>query len=355
MSGKYVFQTISGDHLVWHPELGEGDNRDNYAEWLWIDGQAENGYHYSVGLFQARPDVGDPEAGIDTPDNLRWPTVDLRVLAPDGKVRRAVRKYPPELFNPEPYGGIWENTTFKWNLAPDGLPAGYEANASVDDIEINITAKTVITGVHFSRQDHGFTYYHPVKKLALGWWPLVPRAEVEGTIKVGGTSVDAKGIAYLEKQLTNIPNSFGGGAQNMWFWGHFFAGDYTAVWTDSAASEHFRYKHFTPFVMWEGSDMVLGTFQLANCAEKFDVHPITETLYPAIESLRATDGEVNVTAQFGPGPVVEHRRPGTLVYVRQCSPVNVQLSRDDKVVEISGTAIREWGAGANWFPFDRLK
>jgi len=62
-----------------------------------------------------------------------------------------------------------------------------------------------------------------------------------------------------------------------------------------------------------------------------------------------------VTAQFGPGPVVEHRRPGTLVYVRQCSPVNVQLSRDDKVVEISGAAIREWGAGANWFPFDRLK
>jgi hypothetical protein len=232
----------------------------------------------------------------------------------------------------------------------------------VDDMQLKISAKAIATGLQFSDEEHGYSYYNPMKKIALGWWPLVPRAEIKGTLTFKGSVIDVKGLAYCEKQLSNMPSSFGGGAQNVWHWGHFFADDYTAAWTDSAASKSFCYRHFSPVAIWKGSDLVLSTFQAACSVEKFDINPVSKTLYPEFESLRASEGDTMLTAQYQPGIVMDYYQPsnpelGTiaLTYVRQVCPVNMQLTRGDEVVEVTGTAIREWGSGPDWFPYKRLK
>ena len=355
MPRKYTFRKLTGSNLGWHPELREGEGADYYGEWFWLDGQLEGGYQYSMGLFARRP------GGI-SPEGKNWPSVELHILTPDGEVHHATEDYPPESFKPEPWGGAWGHNTFTGRLGPDGMPEGYALKVSVGNIGVDITARAVASGVQFSDEEHGYTYYHPYKNLALAWWPLVPRAEVEGTITIDGKAAKVRGLAHCERQLANLPNAFGGGGQAIWFWGHFYAGDYTAVWTDSAASERSKYRHFTPFVLWKGGDVVLSTYQFACVVEKFGIDPVTGLLYPVVESLRASDGHTGLTAQLLPGKIIDFftlEGPPSApekrgVYFRQHCDVRVQVSRWDEIEEIGGTSTHEFGAGADWFPFEIL-
>ena len=352
---RNTFRRITGSDLGWHPELGEGEGAERYSEWLWLDGQLEGGYQYSLGLFSTWPQ-GMEE--YEDPEKSRWPTVALYVLTPEGKVHRGREVYPPESFKPEPFGGTWANNTFTGKLKPDGTPEGYDVKVSVGDVGVNLTARAVAIGLQFTDQERGYTYYHPFRNIALGWWPLVPRAEVEGTLTIEGRPVKVSGLGYVERQLTNMPGSFGGGSQAWWSWGHFYADDYTAVWTDSAASEHYRYRHFSPFALWKGSELILSTFQFTCYVEKFGIEPELGNIYPAVESLRASDGNVELTAQLLPGRISDCFKlgPGQQgVYTRQFCDVDIQLRRWDEVELARGTAVHEFGAGEHWFPFSRLK
>lgn len=350
MPRRNTFRRITGINLGWHPWLGEGESGGNYADWLWLDGQLEGGYQYSMGMFGARP------GGTVESERRGGPTVDLHILAPDGKAHHGTESYPPEAFKPEPFGGTWGDNTFKGRLGPDGMPEGYDLKVSVGDVGVDLTARAVAIGLQFSDEEHGYSYYHPIKNIALGWWPLVPRAEVEGTLTIEGKPVKVSGLAYVERQLTSMPTSFGGGGQAWWTWGHFYAGEYTAIWTDSASSEHFQYRHFSPFALWKGSELVLSTFQFTCYVEKFGIDADSGMLYPVVESLRASDGNVELRAQLLPGKINHIFRLGEAgVYCRQYCDVNMQLRRWDDVEQDSGTAVHEFGAGGHWFPFDRLK
>jgi hypothetical protein len=367
MARKYKARDINSTNLAWHTELGENENAANYSEWVWVeghtevDGQSKTAYHFTIAWYWAIPNQAGQSG--ETATDSRWPAIQFILLTPDGKKYGDYKTFSPESFKPDEFGGgTWAHNTFRWRLTPEGMPLGYDINLSIFDIQLNISAKAIATGLQFSDEDHGYSYYHPVKKIALGWWPLVPRSEIEGTLTFQGSVVNIKGLAYCEKQLSNMPLSFGGGAQNMWHWGHLFAGDYTVAWTDSAASKNFRYRHFSPVAVWKGSDLVLGTLQAACCVEKFNIHPVTKSLYPEIESIRAADGDMEFAAQFQPGKIIEshsplEHKPGqlSLTYVRQICPVDIQVTRGDKVEEARGTAAREWGSGPDWFPYDRLK
>ena len=348
MPRRYTFRRISKTNLAWHPELGEGENAKGYADWLWLDGQLEGDYQYSMGMFGARPGVEGTVPG--------GPTIELHILTPDGKAHHGGETFPPESFKPEAFGAAWGDNKFAGKLKPDGTPEGYDLKVSVGDVGVDLSARTVATGLVFSDEEHGYTYYHPGRKTALAWWPLVPRAEVEGTLTIEGKPVKVSGLSYVERQITNIPQSFGGVGQAWWTWGHFYAGDFTAVWTDSAASEHYQYRHFSPFALWKGSELVLSSFQFTAYIEKYGIDEDSGALYPVVESLRASDGNVELRAQLLPGKINHvFRLGGTGVYCRQYCPVNIQLRRWDDVEEASGTAVHEFGAGGGWFPFDRLK
>lgn len=359
MTRAYTFRNINSSNLAWHPELAKGDGAKYYGSWLWLDGELEGGYQYSAGLF-ARTPTG---AKLDIiPEKRDWPYIELTISDRNGKLYRESESYPPETFKPCPFGGVWRQNKLIGRLRPDGMPDSYELELSIGKIGLNLVAHTVATGVQFSEEEHGYSYYNPVRNLAMGWWPLVPRADVEGSLTIEGNTFRAKGLSYCERQLSNIPSTFGSGGQRMWFWGHFFAGDYTAVWTDSAASEHYNYRHFTPFVLWKRGDVILSTFNFSCCAEKFDVDPSTGRLYPKVETLRASDGMRELTAQLDSGKIIDSRALEGLpsasdkqgVYCRQFCVMRMQLKLWDKTEETFGTAIHEFGGGPDWFPFNRL-
>ena len=348
MTKRNTFRKISSINLGWHSWLGEGENAKTYADWLFCEGEL-GGYQFGIMFYSARPDeVGDEDA--------RHPGIELTCLTPDRERLCFVENFARETFKPAPFGVAIGNNVLDGKLGSDGMPQGYDVKVSIGDIIIDLTARAVATGLQFSDEEHGYSYYNPVKNAALGWWPLVPRAEAEGAITFKGKQVKGKGTTYLERQLTNIPNSFGSGGQVWWSWGHFTAGDYTAVWTDSAASEHYQYRHFSPFALWKGSDLILSTFQFNIYVERFGIDPVSGYLKPEVVGLRAVDGNVELRAQILPGEVGQSMQLGEVgQYTRQYCPVNMQLRRWDDEDEASGIAAHEFGMGDNWFPFERLK
>jgi hypothetical protein len=334
MARVYTFRQTSSNELGWHPELGPGEGAGNYNEWFWLDGQFDEGYHYSLGLF------GGARKSIS-----------LNIMSPDGTMHRGEQQFPDDAFKAEPFGAAWGDNKVLGKLAPDGQPESFELRLAAGDVAVDMFCKAVVVpGVKFTEDEPGYSYYNPLRKMALGWWPLVPKADADGALTVGGKRVKVKGGVYLERQLASMP--LGGGAgqktgQAVWCWGHFYAGDYTAVWTDSAASEHYRYRHFTPFVLWKGNQVILSTFQFAGYVEKFGADNETGIPYPVVESLKASDGITELTAQFLPGKIIDHRG----WYCRQYSDVDVQVRRWGETESLRGASTHEWGAGAGWLPW----
>lgn len=344
MPKEYTFRRITPHEVRWQTELGDGEGADKYRDWFYFDGHFdEHGYSCSISLHN-REFFGGPQ-----------PEIEMYFLTPDGPIHR-IELFPIGSFKPEPFGASWgPANVFEGKMGLNGQPESYHMKVSAGDISVDFTCRAVVTGVKFVDAEPGYTYYHPVKKMALGWWPLVPRAEAEGTVTIGEKTVKVKGLAYLERQLACMP--LGGGAgertgQALWCWGHFFAGDYTALWTDSAASEHYGYSHFTPFVLWKGNTPIMSTYQFAGYVEKFAISPENGLPYPLVETIKASDGIREVTAQLVNGSMLLHMELAPQAwYSRMYSDVNVQIRHWGEMEQVKGRSLHEWGCTGSWFPY----
>ncbi len=349
---RNVFQYINSSNLGWHLDLAKGEEAKDYSEWFWAEGELKNGYQYSVGFFTSTP----PNMELTTPDKVAFPYIQIFFHAPDGINYKASDTFPKEAFKPDVFGVAIRNNVFDGKINENGLPVSYTMKMSLDNLELDVTAKVIATGIKFNDSKLGYSYYHPKKNIALGRWPLVPRAEISATLKIDGKSISSKGLGYLERQVMNMPNAFGGGGQHMWYWGHLFGDDYTAVWTDSAASDNRNFKHFAPFVLYKGSHVVFSSFNLACCTEQW-VYDASGKLYPSVVSMRASDGVKDVNVQLWKGetsavheianPVHPDKRGR---YTRQYCDITRQISSWDDLTEVKGKAIHEFGGGEYWDP-----
>lgn len=354
MPRTYSFRNPNAEVLRWHPELREGELESDYFELIWNDIHLQEGYQIGLGFFARPPAYYErvdrwKEEWEGHRERSNWPAVELHIAGPDEKMHTAVKSFPPESFQPKPWGVTLGDNAFDGILTPKGMPDSYHIRTALGDIGVDLEAKVIAGGVRFVEDEHGYSYYNPVKNRALGWWPLVGRSEVSGTITVEGRPVKVSGLAYCERQLGNLPSSTQSG-QAWHFWGHFFAGEYSAVWTDSASSEHFNYRHFTPLVLWKGNEVLLSTFQSACYAERFG--PDSDGVpYPTVESLKASDGITELTAQLVNGKLIS--RMGA--YHRQYSEAHVQIKRWGETTEVSGSSTHEWNCAPEWFPgvFDK--
>ena len=350
MPRSYTFKTITENNLAWHPELG-----GEYYDWLWLDGWSEDGYTYGL-TMAVRLDMAAQVVG---PENKDLPLIDCLVTSPEGVTHRVARAFPVEEFKTEePWGVTIAGNSCIGTLAPDGKPAGYRIKVGLDGVGIDVSARAVAVGMQFVEAEHGYTYYHPVKNVGVGWWPLVVRAEMEGTVTFHGATVPVKGLAYCERQLGNM--SFEATMAH-WFWGHFYAGDYTAIWTDAASPERMQYRHFSPFILYKGGDPILCTHNLALSAEKFELDPENGMPCPVAQTLHATQGDTEITAVLHRGVIIEREclvdTAGTVFtgenpggYFRQVCPIDLQVRRWDRVEQLQGTCQHEFGWMSQWFP-----
>lgn len=346
MSSK-VFRHVTADEAAWRTELGADDPA--YVELMWLDALLDDGSRLGIGLYRSRPyDGGRPAVTV----NLLQPGLDFTEVH---------ATFEPDDFTPLPFGGTWgEAVTLQGVLDPDGRPESFTVSLKIDTIEVELTCAVVCTGMKFTSASPGYTHHRPETGAAVGWWPLAPRADATGTIAVDGTSVPVSGRVHLEKQLSSLPLAGDHGAasaQSIWTWGHFTCGEYTGLWTDSAASEHLGFRHFTPFVLYRGSEPLLSTFAFASYVERFRRDPTTGVVGPEVVTLRANEGDRDLFARLVDGRVSDQFQlngvPGAH-YCRQVGRIEIELRHWGRTTRMMGDVVHEWGTQAGNFPFAEM-
>ncbi len=342
-----TFRSINQNQLAWHSELA-GDR----LEWLYLDGCMENGYTYDM-LFASKMEMAENIVG---PEKKDLPLIDCHITNPEGKTQRAAVAFPIEELSLEPWGVRIGQNSLTGSLTPDGQPSGYSVRVVHDDFGIDITAKAVVTGIKFVEEEHGYMFYDPATNFAVGYWPLIPRAEIEGTLTFHGQTVPVKGLGWCERQ---VGNEVFAGWISKWLWGHGWAGDYTVLWTSVASTAATQYRHWSPMVLWKGSDIILSTHNVAHNVERYEIDPEIGMPYPAIETVHATEGNVELNAMVSPRTIIMRElmteNPGTSpekpgCYFRQHSDFDMEIRRLDRLEQIRGTLIRESGWIDQLFP-----
>jgi len=317
------------------------------ADWFFIDGIFDNVEYL----------------GFTAANGVSFPWIVQINAADEGKIIKDEILKDEVLFEPAPFGGKWgEVGLINGRLGPDGMPEGFDLKFQSENISFDLTCKAVVGGVKMSDEQPGFTMFEPKLKMGVGWWPLVTKAEAEGTITIKGKTKKVKGLLHMERQCASLGFGDSSGtdaptAQSVWTWGHLWAGDYTAVWTDSAASKQFGYKHFSPFILWKGDEIVMCTYNFASQIESFIMHEPSGLPCPAVETFRGSDGITDVVAVTEPGLIVERdAETGVPWYTRQVSDVTLRIKNTklDVTEKLEGKAIHEWGCFTEWMPWPSL-
>jgi len=349
----YTVKNINKNQLGWHLNMG-----GEVIDFIFADGWMENGYKYNF-LFACKLEGLEPLVG---PEKKDWPIVTLLITSPEGETQQIFKPYPPNEFKAEPWGVTIGNNVFKGSLTTEGMPAGYEVKMDVDDIGLDITAKALCTGVRFVEEEHGYMFYDQGKDIGVGWWPLVPRASVKGTVKFQGKKVKVEGLGHIERQVGNRDGRLMSDWNSHWFWGHCWAGDYTAMWTYSASTEKYRYHPFSPLVLWKGSDIILCTNNLSLSPDKFEYEDVTGVPYPTIETIHATQGNIELLGQVS-NPTLTERYPllslpgqtfeNAGAILRGFADIDLEITRLNKSEQISGKCMYEHGQITRWIPIPK--
>lgn len=344
MSAQRAFRHITSEEIAWRLELGEGD--PDYVELFWLDAELDGGWQVGIGFYRRRPHDGGKAA------------ITVNLLRPGHGFVEVHETFEDEDVEAYEFGGRWGANELVGRLDDRGRPSAFRLSVSIGGVDVALEADVVASGVKFTTAVPGFTHYRPDTGTAVGWWPVAPRADAHGRITVDGQTVEVVGRIHLEKQLSSLPLAGSDGApsaQSIWTWGHFSAGEYTGIWTDSAASGQLGYRHFSPFVLYKGGDPIMSTFAFSSSVERFTVDADPRLPRPLVLTIRADDGQRSFFARLVDGQVSDqfemNSQPGAY-YCRQLSGCEGELHEWGATTRMTGTAVHEWGTQAGNFPFD---
>ncbi|WP_370617788.1 hypothetical protein [Mumia sp. Pv 4-285] len=341
------FHHITPAEIAWQLDLGAND--PDFVELFWLDAALDNGWQVGIGFYRSRPH-----------DDGR-PAITVNVVRPGKEYVEVHETYDAGAFTPTEFGGQWgDGNVLVGELDSLGRPESVRLSVAIDGVQIELAGPVVCSGVKFTSATPGYTHHRAETGTAVGWWPVAPRTDVTGRLAVGGEEVEVTGAAHLEKQLSSLPLAGRPGApsaQSVWTWGHFTCGDYTGIWTDSAASAQLGYRHFTPFVLYRGSEPVLSTFAFSSSVERFVTQPSTGLPLPQVVTLKASDGQRDFFARLVDGQVSDQFELNGVAgayYCRQAGRIEAEIHHWGALTRLEGEAVHEWGTQAGNFPFVRL-
>ena len=350
--GSIFLADVKTSDAAWHPDEVEGF----YELWDFYS-LYEQGYKCIIDFF-SRPWYPLCEYQVA---EANLPLIIVRITTPDNVTHVCSQSYPVSSFkaSTETCDITMGNNRVTSKSNASGFPEEFHVKVAEGNLAADLTWRVRVRGIKMTAREDGFSYYHPVTKQYFASFTIAVSSEIEGTITVNGKSTKVSGIGFNNynrgtKSISDI--------QSRWLFAAIYAGDYTIYYNDSTATKQYKYAHFTPFILWKGSEVILSTYNCASYPERFDIDPVSKGPYPVEETLRASDENIEVKGRLLPGVLVENTKvtdlPGSpftptnpAFHFFQFSEAELEIKRGEQVEKLKGQAVREFTWLDEWFPY----
>jgi hypothetical protein len=211
-----------------------------YLEWWYFDAILESG-HVVVGFLQASELLS------------RKPGVELHVYLPSGEKLSEIRRY--DVSDVRVSDQICDvhigNNSATASYPPGGRPPVYRVHIVEGNLEAELSFTVEVPGW---RPGLGKTVYG--HKGYFAWIVPIPRARVEGTVRIGDTVIAARGIGYHDHNW---------GTADMrrilthWYWGRIYAEDFTLIYAYVRTNRRFKNATSKPLMVAHEDRIIYST------------------------------------------------------------------------------------------------
>ncbi len=213
-----------------------------YLEWWYFDAILETG-HVVIGFLQASELLS------------RKPGVELHVYLPSGEKLSEIKRYDvSDVRISEDICDVRVGDNSASVTYPQGgAPPVYTIHIAEGNLEAKLTFTVQVPGW---RPGLGKTTYG--KKGYFAWIVPIPRARVEGTIRINDTVIAARGIGYhdhnwgtadMKRILTH------------WYWGRIYADDFTLIYAYVRTNRRFGNACSKPLMIAHKDRIIYSTGQ----------------------------------------------------------------------------------------------
>ena len=243
---------------------------DNYVEHWYFDARLDNGY-LVVGFLWASEMM------------THQPGMELHIYRPSGEKVDVIKSYSEsDLRVSEEKCDVWVGENRAYAVYPEegGLPV-YHLFLSEGGLEADLQFHSEVQGW---KPGGGKTDYGDQGFFA--WVVAVPRARVEGKIRIGEETIPAKGIGYhdhnwetadLKKVITH------------WYWGRVYAEDFTLLYAYVKTNRRFGEVASKPLMLAYKDRIVYSTGEMVLDDGDWTFNPAANRDYPGFLKIDVPD------------------------------------------------------------------
>ncbi|MFW9939570.1 MAG: lipocalin-like domain-containing protein [Candidatus Thorarchaeota archaeon] len=229
-------------------------------EWWYFDARLDNGYTV-VGFFRAKHERTGKTG------------VEITIYKPDGEKIQNVYDYShSDLKASREIPDVQIGNNFvKVDFSNKELPI-YEIFLDEGEygLHLKYTAKT-----HGWKPGHGYIEFG--RSNQFGWVVALPRADVEGTIKVNNKTIQVKCIGYHDHNWLNFNFAM---IIDYWYWGRIYSENFTVVFAYIKCNKRMDNYPIQVLMIAKNENIILSTGDYELVQENFEFNDKAGNKYP---------------------------------------------------------------------------
>lgn len=232
-----------------------------YGEWWYFDARLEDG-HVVVGFLQASELM------------TRKPGIELHIYRPSGEKLSVIRKFADtSLRASKEKCDVWVGKNHCQGDFQDGsdLPV-HSMYINEGGLEADLKFTSLLPGWKpgQGRTDYGNRGY-------FFWVVPVPRARVEGTVRIGNEAIQAKGVGYHDH---NVITADARRIISHWYWGRLYTDDFTLLYAYVKTNKHFGGVASKPLMLAYKDKVILSSGEMVVTDSDFTLNDVAHREYP---------------------------------------------------------------------------
>lgn len=263
----------------------------DFFEWWYFDCHTEDGYT-AVVAFRNRDYSKMQEPPV--------PQFTLLVVTPEGDSRTIIKDCPDLV-----YQAARDNCDVKIGdkVWVKGSGGKYHLHAEEGDAAVDLEFTGTVPGW---RPGTGYYYYREDKSKYFGWVIPMPRASVNGTLKIGSHVAEVKnGLGYHDHNYGNTPIA---GNIVFWHWGRTHTRDYSIVYCSAQLSDLYGREICPNMMLAKGDKILLSTGQEKRTETgPYMVSPVTKNKYASEYLIEVPYNGSFVTMRYYNNKLLEER------------------------------------------------